>query len=44
MSSTTHNETQIAADPTLPTVVITREFDAPREKVFAAHTDPDLVT
>ena len=43
MSTTTHNEVQITADPNLPTLVITREFDAPREKVFAAHTDPDLV-
>ena len=44
MSTTTHNETQITADPALPTVAITREFDAPRERVFAAHTDPELVT
>lgn len=43
MSTTTHNETQITADPALPTIVMTREFDAPRENVFAAHTDPDLV-
>lgn len=38
-----HHETQIVADPTLPTIVITREFDAPPERVFRAHTDPDLV-
>ncbi|MFE1782036.1 SRPBCC family protein [Streptomyces sp. NPDC059506] len=37
------NETRIVADPALPTVVITREFDAPPERVFRAHTDPDLV-
>lgn len=43
MSTTTHNETQIVADPALPTIVIIREFDAPRENVFAAHTDPDLM-
>jgi uncharacterized protein YndB with AHSA1/START domain len=37
------HETQIVADPALPTIRITREFDAPVEKVFGAHTDPDLV-
>ena len=36
-------EAQIEADPTLPTVRITREFDAPPDKVFRAWTDPDLV-
>lgn len=45
--STTHTtprgETQIVADPALPTIVITREFDAPPERVFRAYTDPDLV-
>ena len=41
---TTHrNETQIVADPALPTIVITREFDAPPARVFRAYTDPDLV-
>jgi uncharacterized protein YndB with AHSA1/START domain len=43
MTSTTHSETQIAADPDVPLVRITREFDAPVEKVFRAHTDPDLL-
>ena len=43
MTSTTHRETQIVADPDVPLVRITREFDAPREKVFRAHTDPDLM-
>ena len=43
MSSTTHHETQIVSDPDVPLVRITREFDAPPEKVFRAHTDPDLV-
>ncbi len=38
-----HNETQIVADPALPTILITREFDAPPERVFRAYTDPDLV-
>lgn len=37
------NETQIVADPALPTIVITREFDAPPERVFRAYTDPELV-
>ena len=41
--NTTANETQIVADPKVPAIVITREFDAPREKVFRAHTDADLV-
>jgi uncharacterized protein YndB with AHSA1/START domain len=36
-------ETQIVADPDVPLVRITREFDAPRAKVFRAHTDPALV-
>jgi len=36
-------ETQITADPDVPLVRITREFDAPPEKVFRAHTDPDLL-
>jgi uncharacterized protein YndB with AHSA1/START domain len=45
MSTTTagNREAQIEADPQLPTVRITREFDAPPEKVFRAWTDPDLV-
>jgi uncharacterized protein YndB with AHSA1/START domain len=37
------NETRIVADPALPTIRITREFDAPVEKVFRAHTDPELL-
>lgn len=41
--SGTGNETKIAVDPALPTIVISREFDAPPERVFRAHTDPDLV-
>jgi uncharacterized protein YndB with AHSA1/START domain len=42
MSTTTH-ETEIAADPDVPLVRITRDFDAPPAKVFRAHTDPELV-
>jgi uncharacterized protein YndB with AHSA1/START domain len=41
-TASTH-ETEITADPDVPLVRITREFDAPPEKVFLAHTDPDLV-
>ena len=45
MTSTTSGtrETLIEADPALPTIRITRDFDAPREKVFRAWTDPELV-
>ena len=43
MTSTRNHETQIVADPEVPLVRITREFDAPPEKVFRAHTDPELV-
>ena len=42
MTIQTH-ETEIASDPDVPLVRITREFDAPPAKVFRAHTDPDLV-
>ena len=41
--NTTAHETQIVADPEVPLVRIVREFDAPPEKVFRAHTDPELV-
>ena len=37
-------ETQITVDTAVPVVRITREFDAPPEKVFRAHTDPELVS
>jgi uncharacterized protein YndB with AHSA1/START domain len=43
VTTTTHHETEIAVDPDVPLVRITREFDAPPEKVFRAHTDPDLL-
>ncbi|MFN8126480.1 MAG: SRPBCC family protein [Candidatus Nanopelagicales bacterium] len=36
-------ETTIIADTEVPAVRITREFDAPVDAVFRAHTDPDLV-
>ncbi len=41
MTTTTH-ETEITVDPDVPLVRIVREFDAPPEKVFRAHVDPDL--
>lgn len=36
-------ETRIEADPVLPTIVITREFNASPDRVFTAYTDPELV-
>ena len=41
--TTTTRETEIVADPEVPLVRITREFDPPPAKVFRAHTDPELV-
>ena len=41
--TTSTSQTEITVDSELPLVRITREFNAPREKVFRAHTDPDLV-
>ena len=42
MTGTTH-QTEIVADPDVPLVRITREFDAPPSTVFRAHTDPELL-
>jgi len=39
---TNHNKTNIIAEPGKQEIVITREFDAPRELVFKAFTDPEL--
>lgn len=36
------NQTTVEAPDDVPTIVITREFDAPPAAVYAAHTDPDL--
>lgn len=36
------NQTTITAEPGKQELFITREFDAPRELVFKAHTDPQL--
>lgn len=38
----TKQETKILADHKAPTITIIREFDAPRERVFQAWTDPEL--
>jgi uncharacterized protein YndB with AHSA1/START domain len=43
MTTTRTHQTEIASDPHVPLVRITREFDAPLAKVFRAHTDPELV-
>lgn len=42
-TTTTHPGTTIEADPDVPTVRIVREFDAPRELVYRAHVEPELV-
>ncbi len=39
----TTRDTEITAEPDVPLVRISREFDAPPEKVFRAHADPALV-
>ena len=36
------NEAEVIVDDKLPVVRIIREFDAPVEKVFRAHVEPDL--
>lgn len=41
--TTTQHQTEITADPALPTIGIVREFDAPRDRVFRAWTEPELV-
>jgi len=38
------NETHLTAEPGQISIVVTREFDAPRELVFRAHSDPKLFT
>jgi uncharacterized protein YndB with AHSA1/START domain len=37
-------QTQIEVDDKVPMVRLIREFDAPPEKVFRAHVDPELVS
>ncbi|MGZ3667371.1 MAG: SRPBCC family protein [Ktedonobacterales bacterium] len=41
MATTT--KTQITAEPGMPKILITREFAAPRELVYRAYTDPELL-
>jgi uncharacterized protein YndB with AHSA1/START domain len=36
-------KTQIIAEPGVPQVIVTREFAAPRELLFRAYADPDLL-
>ena len=43
MTAVSTHHTEIFSDPDVPLVRITREFDAPIEKVFRAHTDPEFV-
>ncbi len=38
-----NNKTDIIAEPGKQEFFIVREFDAPRELVFKAFTDPDLM-
>jgi uncharacterized protein YndB with AHSA1/START domain len=38
----TRHETTIEVSPTVPSVTITREFDAPVAHVFRAYTEPEL--
>ncbi len=40
--STQKNQTLITVEPGRQEVFVIREFDAPRELVFKAHTDPNL--
>ncbi len=40
---TSRKQTRIEADPAMPTITITREFDAPVANVFRAHAEADLV-
>ena len=37
------NKTQITAETGVPLIIVTRAFDAPRDLVFRAHTDPELL-
>ena len=41
--TTTRHQTMIESDPNVPLVRIVREFDAPPDRVFRAHVEPDLV-
>ena len=43
MTTMAKHQTEITADPDVPLIRMVREFDAPPEKVFRAHVDPELV-
>lgn len=43
MTTTSTHETEIILDTEVPLIRIIREFDAPTENVFRAHTDPELL-
>ena len=36
-------KTHITADPGVPFIDVVREFDAPRELIYRAHVDPELI-
>ena len=40
---TVDNRTKIVAEPQKQEIMITRDFDAPRDLVFKAYTDPELI-
>ena len=42
MTATSTNETRIEAHPELPLITITRDFDAPPDRVYRAWTEPEL--
>ncbi len=42
MNTTATHQTEVVADPALPTIRIVRDFDAPVDRVFRAWTDPEL--
>jgi uncharacterized protein YndB with AHSA1/START domain len=42
MTTTTNREARIIIDDKTPSVTIVREFDAPAQAVFRAHTEPEL--
>ena len=37
------SKTQITAEPGIPQIIISRDFGAPRDLVFRAHVDPELL-
>ncbi|MCD0452889.1 SRPBCC family protein [Actinocorallia sp. API 0066] len=43
MTATSTHKTTIEADPKVPTIRVTRDFDAPPALVYRAWTDPELV-